>query len=115
MSAWQIVEPTNLKPRRKRSRLNFNRIPTQTRLGAFKDEEFEEHLVVMDRDRPFFIVIRDGEFVSRPGTARYSIRVREVRSFWKVISRDFPASGVPMNRWQWRPAGIGATYASQRN
>jgi hypothetical protein len=80
MSAWQIVEPTNLKPRRKRSRLNFNRIPTQTRLGAFKDEEFEEHLVVMDRDRPFFIVIRDGEFVSRPGTARYSIRVREVDS-----------------------------------
>ena len=38
-------------------------VPTQTRLRAFEDEEFEPFAVVMDRDAPLVVVIGDFEFV----------------------------------------------------
>jgi hypothetical protein len=49
-----------------------NRDPTQSRLGAFENQELEEHPIVVQRDAPFFIVIGDGRFGGSPRTALHA-------------------------------------------
>ena len=61
-----------------------DRIPAQARLRAFEDEKFEQCAVVMNWNAPFFIVIRDRQFVRRPATANrffLPLCVRWVRLF----------------------------------
>ena len=46
-----------------------NGVPTQAGLGAFEDEEFKQHAIVVLGHSPFFVVIADGERVPRPTAA----------------------------------------------
>src|SRR5579884_2120247 len=45
-----------------------DRVPTQTGLRAFENEEFEQHPIVVRRHTPLRVVVRDGEIVFRPST-----------------------------------------------
>src|SRR4029077_1847392 len=47
--------------------------PTQSCLRAFKDQKFEEHSVVVDRDAPFLIVISDVRLGCSPRTTRHNV------------------------------------------
>ncbi len=44
--------------------------PTQSGLGAFEDQELEQPAIIVLRDAPFFVVVRDVRFASGPTTAR---------------------------------------------
>ena len=46
-----------------------NRVPTQAGLGAFENQEFKEHAIVVLGQAPFFIVITNGQRVAGPGAA----------------------------------------------
>src|SRR4030095_8853849 len=50
-----------------------DRLPAQTGLRAFEDQELEQQSIVVDRDAPFLIVIRDAQRRLRPRAAATSI------------------------------------------
>src|SRR2546430_12825897 len=52
--------------------LEQNRVPAQAGLRTFQDKKLEEHTVVVDRDAPFLVVIRNVDFFLRPMTANKS-------------------------------------------
>src|SRR6478736_4847895 len=49
-----------------------NRVPTQSSLRSFEDEEFEECAVVVQRHTPLLIVVADRQLVIRPSTTYWS-------------------------------------------
>ena len=54
-----------------------NRIPTQSGLSAFEDQELKEHPVIVYGRAPFFVVISDGRFDGGPGTARHAATMQD--------------------------------------
>src|SRR5439155_26197958 len=50
-----------------------NRIPAQSGLCAFQNEELKEHAIVVYRNAPFLIVISNGRFSRGPGTTRHDV------------------------------------------
>ena len=49
-----------------------NRDPAQPCLGAFEDQEFEEHPIIVQRHTPFVIVVGDGGLYRSPRTTRHA-------------------------------------------
>jgi hypothetical protein len=64
-------------------------VPTQPRLRAFQDEKLEEHPIIMHWDTPFFVVISNVWFGSRPWTARHGAKVREYRCRYTTNPSSF--------------------------
>src|SRR6478736_7084042 len=56
-----------------------DRIPAQSRLRAFQNQELEEYSIVVYGNAPFFIVISNGQFSSGPGTKRHNIETTSER------------------------------------
>src|SRR5215469_657668 len=46
-----------------------DRVPTESGLGAFEDEEFKQMAVIVRRHAPFLVVVEDGKVVRSPGAA----------------------------------------------
>src|SRR5207245_2597609 len=48
-----------------------DRLPTQTRLRSFEDQELEQQTVVVDRHAPFGVMVLDVELGLRPRTTKH--------------------------------------------
>src|SRR5262249_36222942 len=66
--------------------LSQNRVPAQSRLRSFEDEEFEQQPVVMHRNTPFLVVIGNVPLVRRPAAPLDTVFLPQHRGYLLLAS-----------------------------
>src|SRR6266700_2236127 len=75
--------------------LSQDRLPTQSRLRAFQNQEFKQRPIVVDRDAPLTIVVGNGQIRFRPVTATNFLHL----GFILYLHLEMPRRRQGYNRW----------------